>query len=132
MVRAAQLTRIIVTPAGKQALGDYLQTRPVAGTYELEVKANHHQPARRALVEVRFGLIGLPTPRDHGRFAEECGITFITMYAACVREVNPPPGVQPLRWVLLTSHAVTTFEEALEVIQPRPRRRRLARQDRGW
>ncbi len=117
VVRAAQLTRLIVTPAGKQVqLGEYLQSCPVAGTYELEVKANHDQPARTAFVEVRFGQIGLPIPRDCGRFARECGITFITMHAVEVREVNPPPGVEPLHWVLLTSHAVTTFEEALEVI----------------
>jgi len=117
VIRAAQLTRLIVTPTGETAqLGEYLQTCPVAGTYELEVKANHNQPARTALVEVRFGQIGLPVPRDCGRFAHECGITFITMHAVEVQEVNPPPGVEPLRWVLLTSHAVTTFEEALEVI----------------
>lgn len=117
VVRAAQLTRRIVTPAGEQTeLGEYLQSCPVAGTYELEVKANHEQPARTALVEVRLGQVGLPLPRNCGRFARECGITFITMHAVEVREVNPPPGVEPLRWVLLTSHAVTTFEEALEVI----------------
>jgi hypothetical protein len=117
VVRAAQLTRLIVTPAGETAqLGEYLTSCPVAGTYELEVKANHDQPARTALVEVRFGQIGLPVPRDCGRFAHECGITFITMHAVEVREVNPPPGVEPLRWVLLTSHTVATFEEALEVI----------------
>lgn len=117
VVRAAQLTRRIVTPAGETAqLGEYLQSCPVTGTYELEVKANHDQPARTALVEVRFGQIGLPIPKDCGRFARECGITFLTMHAVEVREVNPPQGVEPLRWVLLTSHAVTTFEEALEVI----------------
>ncbi|MCI0356264.1 MAG: IS4 family transposase [Acidobacteria bacterium] len=117
VVRAAQLKRLIVTPAGQQTqLGEYLQSCPVVGTYELEVKANHNQPARTALVEVRFGAIGLPAPRDCGRFAHECGITFITMHAVEVREVHPPPGVEPLRWVLLTSHAVATFEEALEVI----------------
>ena len=117
VIRAAQLTRLIVTPAGQQAqLGEYLQSCPVAGTYELEVKANHNQPARTALVEVRFGQIGLPAPRDCGRFARECDITYITMHAVEVREVNPPPGAEPLRWVLLTSHVVTTFEEALEVI----------------
>ena len=38
------------------------------------------------------------------------------MHAVEVREVNPPPGVEPLRWVLLTSHAVTTFEEAWNII----------------
>jgi len=117
VVRAAQLTRLIVTPAGEQAqLGEYLQGCPVAGTYEVAVKANHEQPARTALVEVRLGQIALPVPRDCGRFARECGITFITMHAVEVREVNPPPGVEPLRWVLLTSHLVTTFEDAWEVI----------------
>ena len=117
VVRAAQLTRLIVTPAGQQAqLGAYLQSCPVAGTYELEVKANHNQAARTAVVEVRFGQVGLPVPRDCGRFARECGITFLTMHAVEVREVNPPPGVEPLRWVLLTSHAVATFEEALQTI----------------
>ena len=117
VVRAAQLTRLIVTPAGEKAqFGEYLESCPVAGTYELEVKANNHQPARTALVEVRFGQVGLPIPRDCGRFTRECGITFLTMHAVEVREVNPPPGAEPLRWVLLTSHVVTTFEEALEVI----------------
>jgi hypothetical protein len=117
VVRAAQLERLIVTPLGEQTeLGEYLQSCPVAGTYELEVRANHNQPARTALVEVRFGQVALPLPRNCGRFARECGITFITMHAVEVREVNPPPRVEPLHWVLLTSHAVTTFEKAWEVI----------------
>jgi hypothetical protein len=117
VVRAAQLDRRIITLTGeKTKLGEYLQHCPLAGTYELEVKANYHQPARTALVEVRFGQIGLPIPHNCGRFAQECGITFITMHAVEVREVNPPPGAEPLRWVLLTSHVVTTFEEAWEVI----------------
>jgi hypothetical protein len=117
VIRAAQLKRLIQTPAGEEAeLGEYVESCPLAGTYELEVKANNDQPARTAWVEVRFGQIGLPVPHNCGRFARECGITFITMHAVEVREVNPPPGVEPLRWVLLTSHAVATFEEALEVI----------------
>lgn len=117
VVRAAQLSRMIVAPTGeKTELGEYLTSCPVAGTYQLEVRANYNQPARTALVEVRLGQVGLPLPKHCGRFARESGITFITMHAIEVCEVNPPPGVEPLRWVLLTSHAVATFEEALEVI----------------
>jgi hypothetical protein len=117
VVRAAQLSRLIITPAReKTELGEYLSSCPVAGTYELEVRANYNQPARTALVAVRLGQLGLPIPKHCGRFARECGITFITMHAVEVREVNPPPGAEPLHWVLLTSHAVATFEEALEVI----------------
>lgn len=117
VVRAAQLKRLIINPDGKQLqLREYLRTCAVAGTYELEVKANHDQPARTALVEVRFGALGLPIPRDCGRFARACGISFITMNVVEVREVNPPPGTKPLSWVLLTSHEVSTFEQALRVI----------------
>ncbi|MEK6246450.1 MAG: IS4 family transposase [Pseudomonadota bacterium] len=117
VVRAAQLKRLVVNAEGQTVqLREHLKTCAVAGTYELEVKANHDQPARTALVEVRCGAIGLPIPRDCGRFARACGITFITMDVVEVREVNPPPGTQPLSWVLLTSHRVSTFEQALQVI----------------
>src|SRR6202008_2108072 len=54
VVRAAQLTRVIVTPTGeKTRLGDYLESCPVAGTYELNVKDNHNQLARKAWRELR-------------------------------------------------------------------------------
>ena len=117
VVRAAQLKRLICTPPGKQVqLREYLKTCAVAGTYELEVKANNDQPARTALVEVRCGAMGLPIPRECGRFARACGITFITMNVVEVRELNPPPKTKPLSWVLLSSHEVSTFEQARLVI----------------
>lgn len=34
-----------------------------------------------------------------------------------VREIDPPPGVKPLRWVLLTSLPITNFTEAWTVIE---------------
>jgi transposase-like protein/transposase Tn5 family protein len=118
VVRAAQLKRLIVTPAGtKEQLGNYLASLPVSGTYELEVRANQQQPARHAQVEVRHGSLSLPLPRDAGCYARQCGIVLMGMSVVEVREVDPPPGVKPLRWVLLTSHAATTFEEAWRVIE---------------
>jgi hypothetical protein len=118
VVRAAQLTRLVHTPQGtREQLQDYLATLLPAGSYELKVRANHQQPARTALVEVRQGPIALPVPRDCGCYARECGITFITMNVVEVREVNAPPGVTPLRWVLLTSHDTSTFPKAWQVIE---------------
>lgn len=117
VVRAAQLKRIVQTPAGeRRQLREYLDSLPVSGTYELSVRANHKQPARTADVEVRFGPVLLPAPRDCGKFVRECGIVAIAMWVVQVREVNPPPGVEPLRWVLFTSHAVESFEDAWRVI----------------
>jgi len=103
-------------------LRDHLQKLPVAGTYELEVKANAHQMARTAVVEVRYGIVGLPAPHQPGRFTRECGISFLTTNVIEVKEIDPPRGQQPLQWVLYTSHAVTCWEEAQTVIEYYERR----------
>jgi hypothetical protein len=116
VVRAAQLTRKVSVEGQLLRLKDHLRSLPVADTYELEVKANENQRARTATVEVRFGMIGLPAPHVPGRFTRECGITFLTMNVIEVKEIDPPRGQQALHWVLFTSHAVTSFEDAWTVI----------------
>jgi hypothetical protein len=118
VVRAAQLKRLVTIPTGETIqLRHHLKTLPAEGTYQLEVAANNKQTARTATVEVRFSSIGIPRPRDCGRYAKGCGITFITMNVVEVLELNPPRGQTPLHWVLLTSHHVATFEDALKVIE---------------
>jgi Transposase Tn5 dimerisation domain len=117
VVRAAQLERIIASPQGeKMQLQAYLQSLPVAGTYELAIPARHGEKARTAKVEVRFGSLVVPRPRERSPFVEKCGIREIPMQVTEVREVDPPAEVQPLRWVLLTSHEVKTFKDAWNVI----------------
>jgi hypothetical protein len=122
VVRAAQLKRLVQVDGQSQQLGHYLQSLPVAGTYELEVPENKHQTARTAKLEVRFGTVGIPVPRDCGRFATACGITLIMMNVVEVREVGPPGKCKPLRWVLFTSHPVGSFKDALGVIEYYERR----------
>jgi hypothetical protein len=117
VVRAAQLKRVIANPQGeKMQLQAYLQSLPVAGTYELAIPARHGEKARTAKVEVRFGALVVPHPRERSPFVEKCGIREIPMQVVEVREVDPPADVQPLRWVLLTSHEVETFKDAWNVI----------------
>jgi len=116
VVRAAQLTRLVDANGETPQLRNYLKSQPVAGTYELKVPENEHQTARTAKLEVRFGRVGIPVPRDCGRFAKACGITFIVMNVVEVRETDVPAGTQPLQWVLLTSHPISNFAEALIMI----------------
>lgn len=122
VVRASHLTRKVSIGGQLLPLADYLTQLPVAGTYKLEVKANEHQVARTATVEVRYGTVGLPAPHQRGRFTRECGIEFLTMNVIEVKEVQPPRGSAPLQWVLYTSHAVASFEQALQVIEYYERR----------
>lgn len=117
VVRAAQLRRRVITPAAERLrLDDYFDSLPVSGAYELSVCGNKDQPARTAQMEVRFATVLVPAPRDCGKFVRECGIATIAMWAVEVREVKPPADVKPLRWVLFTSHAVESFDDAWRVI----------------
>jgi hypothetical protein len=123
VVRAAQLKRLIQTPLEKKMqLRKYLTTLPLAGTYQLDIPARHEQPARRAYVEVRFGAVTLPRPREHSPFVHKCGLKNISMFVVEVREVNAPADVEPMHWVLLTSHKVESFEQAWKVIEYYERR----------
>jgi hypothetical protein len=119
VVRAAQLKRRVLDADGRKcSLDDVVRAAPLQGSYELEVRANHNQPARTALIEVRWTRLVMPRPRNGiSRYVGQSGITEIPMWVVEAREVNPPPGVQPLRWVLLTSEEVRSFDDAWRIIE---------------
>ena len=50
------------------------------------------------------------------RYVRGCGVEEIPMGLVEAREVNPPRGVKPLRWVLLTSEPVHGFADAWRII----------------
>jgi hypothetical protein len=114
-VRASTLNRIILHDQQHLPLCDYLASLPLAGTYELMYRSTEHG-SRTATVEVRFGPMAIPAPRQSSPWLRELGIVLITMNVVEVREVNAHRGVEPLHWVLLTSLPVQSFEEAWNVI----------------
>lgn len=117
VVRAAQLDRKITTPTGKrQKLNQYLMTLPDAGSYELTVRKQKDQPARTARVHVRFGMLLIPAPTFRTPWTKTTGIESIVTWVVEARELNPPPGVTPLHWVMFTSHPVETYEDAWCII----------------
>lgn len=118
-IRAAQLKRQVRDDAGRErSLDEVVRDAPLAGTYQLQVPANRDQSARTASMEVRYARVVMPRPRTGvSRYVRERGVTEIAMQAVEAREVNPPRGVTPLRWVLLTSEEVSGFEDAWRVIE---------------
>jgi hypothetical protein len=124
VIRAAQLKRLLQGgPDGERSLDETLAEQATAGSYELEVRANKDQPARTALLEVRFTSIVVPRPRSGvSDYARRQGVAEIPMRAVEVREVSPPRGVKPLRWVLLTSEPVHDFSDAWRIIEHYERR----------
>lgn len=119
VIRAAQLQRLVRDgQVGEQPLEQLLAARAVVGSYELEVRANKDQPARTTLLEVRSVRIVVPRPRSGvGRYVRQRDVNEIPMWAVEVREVRPPRGVEPLRWVLLTSERADSFAAAWRIIE---------------
>ena len=118
VVRAAQLQRHVLTPTGQLLpLKEYLRTLPLAGSYELNLRARPGQAARTARLEVRYGALQMPEPTHKSPYLKQVRPGAIAMNVVWVREVDPPPGVEPIEWVLYTSLPVETFDDAWMVIE---------------
>jgi hypothetical protein len=117
VVRASQKHRIVLDSQGqRRELLEVVQAESSAGMYELCLRSRKNQPARKALLDVRFASIEMPIPAQPTPYMRACGIKTIPMQVVYVREISPPPGVEPLEWLLLTSEPVETFEDAYTVI----------------
>jgi hypothetical protein len=117
VVRVTQKDRRILAPRQKEMpLSEYLEILPLAGTYALFLRARPQQPARTAHVEVRFGPLWMPPPKQKSRYVKKLAPTPLPMWVVHVVEVDTPEGVEPIEWILLTSLPVETFEDAWLVI----------------
>lgn len=117
VIRVTQMGRKIRTPSGEKiGLRQYLDTLPVAGTYDLYLRARPQQPARTAKLEVRFGALAMLEPAQKSPYVKRLKPGAISMWVVWVHEVDAPPGVEPIEWVLYTSVRVTSFNDALCVI----------------
>lgn len=87
-----------------------VETHPVREHLLLQVPSRGPQPGRTATLALRFCPVTLFPPRH--RKAE--GLPCVTLWAVQVQESVPPPDVQPIAWLLLTTVAVQTAEDARE------------------
>lgn len=118
VIRASCQHRKILAPSGETLrLSEYLSTLPLAGKYELQMRARKGQPARTAKLEVRFGGLHMPVPSHRSPYLRALDPKPIAMNVVWVREVNVPAGATPIEWILYTSLEVETFEDAWVVIE---------------
>jgi hypothetical protein len=87
--------------------------QPVVAQMLLQVPRRGVQPAREATLAVRFCPLTLWAPRH--RKAE--GLPEVMLWAVQVREVEPPTEGKPIEWLLLTTVAVHTVDDARERVQ---------------
>jgi len=119
LVTRARQDRTLVPSFGRSGrLWKRLADTEVAGQFHLKLKRNpaKGRTARETVFELRFTPIALKTP---GYVPKNVRGGQVDLMGIELRECEAyvPPGEQPVVWRLLTNHAVTTFEQALEIVQ---------------
>ena len=111
LIRAAQNRRV---DADTRLLDDAIAAAPVRGTLTIDVPQRDEHPARRAQLAIRWTSVRL-CPPQHAK--GRATLPHIPGQAAVAEEQTPPPGVTALRWVVLTTLDVTTWDDALQVVR---------------
>lgn len=73
--------------------------------------AKDGKPARAARdtsIVIRYGLVTIREPKGPGA---------VDMHAVQVTEVDPPAGVEPIEWLLLTTDPITSAEDAWQRVE---------------
>jgi len=86
----------------------HLQRTYPAGTIEVQIPARGGRKARVANLDVHYDRVTLAPPGNKRHHPP------IQLWAVLARETQPPSGVAPLEWQLLTTVATDTFEDACE------------------
>jgi hypothetical protein len=88
---------------------------PAAGTRTVELPASRpgRPAARTARLRLRFGPVALARPR---RTVERGLPASVTLTLVEVEEADPPAGVEPVHWRLLTTHAAPSTEAAWRIV----------------
>jgi hypothetical protein len=95
-------------------LYDLIALEPISGTFNFKVDADKRKgrKARIATIEVRHKKVTLQKPS--GKISKELPDQ-LDLYVVEAKEINGPKK-DSIKWCLLTTHDVTNFQEAIDVI----------------
>ncbi len=81
---------------------------PEAGIQEILIPRRGSRPARTAQLSVRYSKVTLAAPKKNTNGKP------LSIWAILATEENAPEGLEPLKWVLLTTAPTENFEDACE------------------
>jgi len=91
-------------------MSEHLKSCPVAGVQAITVPRKGSRPARTAQLSIRHSKVELAPPTGKE------GQAPLSIWLVLAEEENPPDGIDPLRWLLLTTAQTDSFKEACERI----------------
>jgi Transposase DNA-binding/Transposase Tn5 dimerisation domain len=91
-----------------------VEAQPIVKQLLLQVPRRGDQPAREAKLALRFCPLTLTPPRNRKKLE---GLPDVKLWAVQVVEVDAPAEVTAIEWMLLTTVAVSSVEEAIERVE---------------
>jgi len=89
----------------------FLESQPLATTLSVAIPRRKGKAERIASVEVRFAPVTIKSPRNN-----KSPVHSIPVWGIYVNEPSPPKNEEPLSWMLLTTLAVETAEDAVRYV----------------
>jgi len=103
------------TLANGALLSRCLDDAPELGRETVDLPAGPGRRARTAVLALRACPIEIKAPKrpgaDNATLPARVALGFVE-----AREVDPPPGVEPAHWLLLTTHATPDFAAARQIV----------------
>lgn len=108
-LRSKHNRKIRLANGDETKLHDFARQLPEGGRRSVDVPASEGRAARSATVAVSWACVQLLIPsQPRGEMRGEP----LTTWVVCLREIDPPAGVEPLEWILLTNVPVNSFVDA--------------------
>lgn len=98
--------------ADKRKLWAATAQAPILARIEFDLPATEKRTARHIEQTLRVAEVTLKAPYRPGQRLPNVKVT-----AVLAQEEHPPPGEEPVSWLLLTSLSVDSAEQAIEILQ---------------
>lgn len=95
-------------------LKDYRQQLPSLGTLTLPIRDTRTHKTKQAKFDVRCAPVRIYNPGLNAKHQRQLP-PYIDLYVVYAYQINAEAGEKPLNWCILTTHEVTTFEQACQI-----------------
>lgn len=90
-----------------------LSSQPVGGSMRVRVPRHKNHPARTATLELKWTNLEVAAPQVGLKKSWRP----IKLYALMAREIDPPAGVEPIEWVLITDWKIQSLKMARRLVR---------------
>ena len=106
----------LVRAVNKRKVYEEIDRKDMSGELTINIPRNTReaQPSRETVLSIKYSPITLLPSEKKKNFK---GKPSLELYAISAKEKNPPQGVKPIEWFLITSVPVLTLEDAFEKVQ---------------